>query len=113
MYRCITIQVYRDIEEKAMEWFKPVSIENLDPKIRVALERKSEQRKYREKVIETAVALNAGERFAVPYLGFMELYAEDATFRVWASRLNKKYPERQYVSVVPDKDGNMWMCRLQ
>lgn len=93
--------------------FKTYSIEDLDPKIRAKIARKDEQRKYREKVIEAAIALNAGERFAVPFLEFIELYSFGDTLRVWVSKLNKKYPDRQYTTVFEEASGNTWVCRMK
>ena len=96
-----------------MEWLKPIKIEDLDPKIRAELEKKDEQRKYREGVIGALKSLGAGMMFEVETGTFLTHYSVTDTLRAWVTKLNKKYPDRQYSTRSDSATGNTWVCRMK
>ena len=88
-------------------------VKQLSPKELAVLVKQANQDKYREELVEAAAAMLSGMMIEVDPAEFTALYSSLATLRVWASKLNKKYPDRRYVVVTDDVTGKVCVCRVE
>jgi hypothetical protein len=113
VYRCITVQVYRNIQEKIMLPFKTYSIEDLDPEVYGETLKIWNRNKYRHELITALEVLDGGKWFEVDTQVFLSHYSATDTLRTWVSMLNKKYPDRKYFTRVDKGTRNIWVGRLK